>query len=242
MPRGAPDYSNVTAATPLHRLDDMAELAARLGSPVTHDRTGSIVFVDSFTSGLSDWQIALSGAGAEVVLAPSPFRSGPFSVKLIAGSDASRQSKVFRKFPYPQLGKYGLEFSWKPDLYIDRLAVKLVRHDGTNEHEFQFRYIVADRDLKVRDSDGNYSVVDDDLYLAYQYAPFHTFKLVGNFKTDEYVRLIVNEKVYTDLPYSAYSFVSDDGPNVRVDITLIGESGYNAFSYVDDVVLTQAEP
>ena len=222
-------------------IGDLGELAARLGSPVTHDRTGSIVFVDSFTFGLSDWQVALSGKGAEVVLVSSPFRSGPFSVKLTAGSDSSRQAKIFRKFPYPQLGKYGLEFSWKPDLYVDRLAVKLVHHDGTNEHEFQFRYVVTDKDLKVRDSDGLYVTIDNDLYLAYTYAPFHTFKLVGNFETDEYVRLIVNEKVYADLPYSAYSFASDDGPNVRVDVTLIGESGHNAFSCVDDIILTQNE-
>lgn len=242
MPRGAPDYSNVTAGTPLHRVDDLGELAARLGSPDTHDRTGFTVFVDTFKQGLSDWQIALAGTGAEVALVSSPFRSGPFSVKLLAGSDGGRSAKIFRKFPYPQLNKYGLEFSWKPDSHVEQLGATLIKHYGAYDYEFGLRYVVSTESLFIKGQDGAYHVIDNDLPLTFQYAPFHTFKIVADLETDEFVRLIVNENVYTDIPYSAWLYATDDGPNVRVDIYVIGDAAYNSLSYVDDVILTQGEP
>ncbi len=242
MPRGAPDYSNVNVAAPLHRLDDLGEAVVRLGSIVTHDRAGRVVFLDKFEYGLSDWQIALSGTDAEICLVSTPFRSGPFSVRFTAGSDASRQAKLFRKFPYPQLGKYGLEFSWKPESHTSIVAGKLIKHDDTYDREFAFRYILDDQTLSIRDSDGVWQTIDDGLYLDYQYAPFHTFKIVGDLETLEFVRLIVNENVYTDLPYYAYPYAADDGPNVRVDIIVNGDEGFNGFSYIDDVILTQSEP
>jgi len=54
MPFGAPDFSNVQKISTLHRLDDMAELAVRLGSPYIWDRQGDVIYIDHhiYASGL----------------------------------------------------------------------------------------------------------------------------------------------------------------------------------------------
>jgi len=51
--RGAPDDSNVLSTSTFYRLDDMAELAVRLGSPVQYLRSGNIVFCTTFEDGFN---------------------------------------------------------------------------------------------------------------------------------------------------------------------------------------------
>jgi len=134
MPRGAPDYSSVTSAQPLHRLDDMSEIPARLGSPVTHDRAGKVVTMETFRSGVSHWRPAIYGTGSEIVASPAYFRSEPFSCKMVCGSDDARQAKIFKHFPLPVLGKYGVEVSWMPEYKIEQIQYRLTYYDGTNAH------------------------------------------------------------------------------------------------------------
>jgi len=71
---------------------------------------------------------------------------------------------------------------------------------------------------------------------------FHIFKLVADFENQVYERLVVDNETYDLSSYDAYSFTSGDCPNVRVDVLLYSETGYNGFSYVDDIILKQNEP
>lgn len=242
MARGAPDYSNVTAGSPLHRLDDMAELAARLGSPVTHDRTGMIVFIESFSMGLGGWESSGAGTGNDVLLANTPFRTGPFSCKLVAGDNGSGSAKLFRKFPIPVLGKYGLEFSVKIGSDTGDFLWTLAYHDGTSEHNYTMKYMVDEEEVWIKGSDGTYSVLIESLPLMFTYSPFQTIKMVVDFENDLFVRLIINEETHDISTYPAYIFTSSDSPNVRVDLQQRVTVGGNPASYVDDIILTQNEP
>lgn len=242
MPRGAEDYSNVRAANPLHRVDDHAELAARLQSIVTHSRSGSVLFLDSFTYGLGGWDATGYGTGAGVSLVNTPFRSGPFSCKMVAGTDGASAAKIVRRAPYPVLNQYGLEMSWMPEANTDYIDMVLSRMDGTNEHSFYVRYDDLLNELQIKDEDGNFEAVVEDLELCGSRAIFQNLKLVVDLEADEFVRFAANEEPYllTDKP--AYVFANADNPHVRIDIKLWGTAGANGFSYFDDVVLTQNEP
>lgn len=242
MSRGAPDYSNVKAANPLHRVDDLAELAARLGSPVTHDRGGSVLFLDSFTYGLGGWDATGYGTGASVALVPTPFRSGPFAVKMVAGSDGASAAKIVRRVPYPVLNQYGLEMSYRMEANTAYIDMVLSRMDGTNEHSFYVRYDNLLNELQIKDSDGNFEAVATGMELWGDRAIFHNLKLVVDLEDDEFVRLVSNDCPYllTDKP--AYVFANADNPHVRIDVKLWGNAGANGFSYFDDVILTQNEP
>jgi len=57
MPHGAPDDSNVLKIGEDYRLDDLSELAARLGSIVNYRRTGDVYFMEDFSYGLERWTI-----------------------------------------------------------------------------------------------------------------------------------------------------------------------------------------
>lgn len=221
---------------------DLAELAARLGSVVTHSREGSIVHIETFEHGLGPWNPTGYGTGAEIYISTTAYRSSGYSCKMTAGSDGSAAAKIFRKFPYPQLGMYGLEFSWQNGQAPDNIQCRLAYYDGTNEHQFSIRYRAAEQDLQVKDSTNTFQTFATGIDLMPGFAGFQTFKLVADFENDEYVRLILNETEHDLSDYTPYIFAETDAPNVRVDIILWGNSGANNWCFVDDLILTQNEP
>lgn len=221
---------------------DLAELAARLGSPVTHNREGNVLFLETFEHGLGGWAATGYGTGAEVITSALQFRSGGYSCKMVAGSDGAAAAKIVRRFPYPALSLYGLEVSWYPEAHSDQVDFVLSRMDGTNEHQFYVQYDNTANVVKVKDDSGNWVTVVTGLELASGRWPFQTIKVVVDLVNDEFLRLIINE-TETDLSGNpAYVFANADGPHVRVDLKLWGEAAYNGFSYFDDVILTQNEP
>lgn len=221
---------------------DVGELAARLGCPSTHNREGNVVFIESFEHGLQGWSATGYGTGGEIIISAEKYRSSGYSAKLIAGSDGDKKAVIFRKFPYPTLGLYGLELSFLIEAHTDYVRWRLTHHDGTSEYQFTCEYDVDNRDLNIMDENGDYVTIDSDLYLNYGSAPFHTVKIVADLTTNEYVRAIVNDNEYDLSAYPGYPWAADDGAHVRTNIWIEGEAGHNGFSYVDDVILTQNEP
>jgi hypothetical protein len=242
MPRGAPDYSNVRAYGPMQRLDDMAELAARLGSPDRFERGGRIVYLESFEYGLSSWNPTTYGTGAEAILVPTIKNTGRFSARLTGGSDGAGAVKIFRKFAYPVLNKYSAEFAVHFEAHTGDIRLRLVQHDGTTEYQYNVKYDPINDVLYYQDSAGDWQTIAEDLDLQSPYMGFHIFKLVADFENQVYERLVVDNETYDLSSYDAYSFTSGDCPNVRVDVLLYSETGYNGFSYVDDIILKQNEP
>lgn len=242
MPRGAPDYSNVRAYGPVHRLDDMAELAARLGSPNTHDRRGRVVMLETFEHGLGGWDATGYGTGSSIVPTPDVFRSGPFGLKMVAGSDGASAAKIVRRVPYPELSKFGVEISFMIEAHTYYIDVVLSRMDGTDEHQFYVRYDNTALEIQVKDTDGNFETVWEDIDLGSTRPVFQTVKVVADFETDYFVRVQVNDEQVSLPTYPAYIFANPDNSHARVDVKLWGEAAYNGFSYFDDIILTQAEP
>ena len=63
-----PDYGRLSAQATVFPVTDLGELAARLGSIVSHDRRGDVIWLDGFEDGLDKWQPTTSGSGAAVDL------------------------------------------------------------------------------------------------------------------------------------------------------------------------------
>lgn len=221
---------------------DLGELAARLESVVTHNREGSIVYIETFEYGVNTWHPTLYGTGSEIYISAARSRSRGYSCKMIAGSDGSAAAKIFRSFPLPTLSRYGLEFSWLPEANTDILEWRLSYHDGTDVHHYIARYRTTEDDVQIKDEDGNWLTVVTSLDLTYTYADFHTIKTVGDLADDQWERLIINGVEYDLTDYAAYVTAEVAGPDVLPAILIWGNAGANGFSYIDDVILTQNEP
>ena len=101
---------------------------------------------------------------------------------------------------------------------------------------------MATQTLRIRDADGSWVTLADDLYLDFPYHGWHTLKLVGDLATLDYVRLIVNDTEYDVSAYAAFPWESSDGAHIRPEVLLYSDEGHNGWSHIDDVILTQNEP
>lgn len=221
---------------------DLGELAARMGSVVTHNREGTVVYIETFEHSVQTWHPTTYGTDGEIYVSALRSRSGGYSCKLIADSDGSNCAKVFRSFPLPTLSKYGLEFSWLPEAHTNILEWRLSYHDGVDVHHYNARYRTTENDVQIQVGADSWTTVVTGLDLNYEYADFHTIKTVGDFATDMWVRLIINNVEHDLSVYPAYITDEVAGPDVVPAILIWGDDGYNGFSYIDDIILTQNEP
>ena len=86
MAHGTPDWGVTAGAVTTYQVTDLGELAVRLGSPISHDRRGDVIWWDDFECTLNKWQTVANGAGSSVALSDARARNGRYSALLISGS------------------------------------------------------------------------------------------------------------------------------------------------------------
>lgn len=242
MPKDAPDYSNVAGAGILGTTQGFDELAVRLGSPVRFDRGGNVLFMDSFEGGVASWQKTEGATGGSVAATAEDYRTGHFSAKLVSGSGELEGSQLYRAFPYPELNKYGFESSVQLNTTVLYMIWTMALRDGENEHQFQIMYIPGEDQFVVTIPGGSSLACYEDIALAEGRGLFHNVKLVADFETLKYVRLIVNEHSVDLSEYEPYTFPNDASPHMVITFSLYGNTGDNDVVYIDDVIVTRREP
>lgn len=243
MSHGHPDYGPGAAISTVFTTMDLAELAARLGSPVTFDRRGNIIWLDSFEDGLAKWKPAYTGIAGSVELTAVRARSGALSAKITTPADSTSRQRIEHYLPIPILGKLGFEFSFTWDSDIGEIVLYTYLLGPTYRHIAQIRYIGGgyrrwyyyNQKKKWQDLSGIFILHSED-YL------FNTAKLVVDYEKREYVRLIVNDTEFSlkGVPYYTDSLTA--ARFLRFYIEFRPHTNVAVPTYVDDVILTQNEP
>lgn len=218
-----------------------AELAARLGSSVIYDRRGQVLFVESFERGWYRWTLDKDGANAAGEIVPTIAATGGYSVKLTGGSDETNFASIQRRIPSRPVGRTGLEFSFAVPAEWDYLVALLYLYTGALVYTFAVKFVYATGSLMVLDHDLDYVPVGVGAVLEGDW--FNTIKVVADIDTGEYVRLMFNNQ---EIDISARSVLVDSEtvtpPSILVDIILYSREGFNDVMYLDDIILTGAEP
>jgi len=241
MAHGSPDWAAQAPKSTLFGLYDMAELAARLGSPVTFDRRGDVVFCDDFTNGLGRWVETGSGYGNDAYPVVYPTRTLGMAIMLRTGSGINDIGGILREIPYPVLGKIGFETSFVVYAGVAEFRLWIALYTGTAVYDYFVSYHHANGSLYIREpaSDvviGTPGVVYED------YAHFQTVKLVVDISANRYERVIFNDHTYL-LTAHAPRVTADAG--VRRCVALL--EVFSAITgcvtaVVDDAIFTQNEP
>lgn len=241
MAHGTPDWGHGKAETVYSLVADLAELAARLRSPVTHNREGNVIALETFEGGLGAWTGTGYGTGSDVALSALYPRTGSYSCLLTGGEDGDAAAKIVRRFPAPTLGNYGLEFSFLLGGGEDRVQWILTYNDGSQDTHFSCRIRLAEEQVQVQDENEDWQTVVSDFYLGYSLPGYAVVKTVADFVNGTFLRVITNS-IETDISsYSGWTEVSDTGPSVTVTLWVYSESGEKSYLFVDDIILTQNE-
>jgi len=242
MPRDLPDWDALTAQSTVHEVTDIGELAVRLGSIVSHDRRGDVIFIDSFEDGLNSWSVGFSGAGGVVDLTTDWKKNGLFAVRLIGGSDVLRLANIVNSRAFPVLSRFGLEMSFRIVTTIESLNFFILLYNGTSLITGQIRWRDAEKDLQYLSSSGAFVTFATSVDLTSTQNMVHTAKIVIDVVNENYARFILNEVEYS---------LEDIGLNIVVDsgdarlttlVRLNSRAGANDEVNLDDAIITQNEP
>ena len=242
MVHGAPDNYQVQKKATTFRLDDMAELAVRLGSPSSIDRLGEVIFFDDFTNDLGNWVSLLSGVGASIVLSGDYFKSAGFSCKLTAGSTLAKSANIKTTQSYLSASKIGLEISFNIDSNVNMVYLYATYYTPTIYYLLRIILHVVEEKLYLYNSVGVLTEIASNLSLTLNEKHFYTIKVVGNLITSDYIRLRFNGISYDISAHSMQAISGDWTPSLKVEITVYSAGATNGVCYLDNIIITQNEP
>lgn len=242
MPRDLPDWGALTAQKTVYEITDLGELAARLGSPVTFNRRGDVVFIDSFEDGLRAWYLSPAGTGSDIYLSTQCARSGMFSARLIGGSDGDHQAAVLHRCHYPVLSSFGIEASFLVPGEIESFGLEFYVYDGVEVSIAAVEWVAASKEVKYWDADGADATLASGLDLALESYLFHTLKMVVDFENDQYRRCLLDNRSWDMSDIPLYASAVGSAQLLLVWVYIRSREGENDDAYVDDIILTQNEP
>ncbi len=242
MPRGTWDWATNPAGLIFVPNLDLAEIAVRLGSIVSHDRRGDVMFLDSFESGKEKWAETISGDGAAVDLATDQARNGAYSVLLTAGTTNAMYAQVTHFVPFPELGPMGFEFGFLPLTGLTALWWHMDVYSGTTRTRFRVRWRGSDNDLQYEDSAGTWVTFATDVTPFSGSTLFNVGKLVADPSTGDHVRFLLNDVTYSLAGIAGSSVATGTDAHLTMAALAFGDSIANRQCYVDDFILTRNEP
>lgn len=244
MPRDTPDWGATTGGGPVFLLEDLAELAVRLGSPVSYDRRGDVILYEPFNADPARWLTQSSIEAGDVTLSLATWRSPPFSGLYKTGGVTGAQVGLAVIAPYLILGTFGCEWSFTVPLADGIITTGVAVFDGTNLIEGQVRWNGNTDTVEYLDSAGAPVTVLSgiDLVILGGGNLFHTMKLVIDAENRKYVRALLNERILNLSAFDLYVAADSTLPHIR-GITLAESTPLPSLTvYGDDIILTQNEP
>jgi len=242
MAHGAPDWGIGAPKRTVYALQDVAELAARLGSIVTFDRRGDVIWIDDFEDNINKWALHYTGTGSSIALSTDTARNGAQAAKLIYGDAVGDVARITRYLPLPVLSKIGFEISFTAHATQGIVYLNIRLRTGEEEIEGAVRYRFAEDDYQYYDSTGAWRTFTTYPWIYPQIGLFHTWKLVIDPIGYRYVRLIVNNVVHDMSALPLRVVDSALSPQLRVRLQYENTATGNVAYYVDDAVVTQNEP
>lgn len=242
MPHGAPDWYQYRRASTTFPIADLAELAARLGSPVTFDRRGDVIFLDSFESGWPTWRTDISPPGGSVSLTPATSHHGGYSLKLTTNNTAFAMTKASRYVPCPHTSRIGFELAFAFETDVRSLWFYLGVWTGSGRSHIQVKYDPPNKELSIYTSAPTWTPIKSNLALAADPEHWHRLKLVADLITNKYVRLLLDDIVLDLSDLAVYSPWSDTAPQAEFQSYVNTNINDHKSTYIDAVIITQDEP
>jgi hypothetical protein len=220
----------------------MGELAARLGSIVTYDRRGDVVFYDDFSCGLCGWNTFQLTEVPEPRIVAYPAVRGRYAVRMETYADVGYYATLIRYIPHPALSRIGLEVAFIPTDGSYQFMITLNRHTGTAMLEHSAWYDHTTGQLRIIAAGGLIVWVGTPGVQSTLNNNFISMKLVVDLVAGRYTRLLFNRHRYDVSGYAPYSRPDTTPAVLGVRLRVINTSGTLSVVYVDDVIVTQNEP
>lgn len=242
MTHGQPDFGMYAPKETVYSAADMAELAVRLGSIVSYDRRGDVVWMDDFETPRLRWDKTLNGVGSAIALSYERAKSGNQSVKLDAGTTDSGYVHIDNAFAILNPSRLGFEITFSLN-NADIIFQQSVRPYVSGYRYYPYiRYDMSTEKLQLLGDDNLWKdIFTIDLNKTSHNE--HTIKSVIDLNNETYVRLLIDDYEIDVSSYGLYKLTTTQPTGIYVEywVTGITATSYNSV-FADDFIITQNEP
>lgn len=242
MSHGAPDNYEVSPKSTVYRLDDMAELAARLGSPINFDRMGDVIAYEDFENG--NVKTIFIGAGANAIkeITGKYAKTGGFSTWLRPHNIGENNCGITLYATPISTGKIGYEASFTGESDLSHIIMEVALYDKVHMVNVGIKYVHTEGYLYYKDNEGDY-IFTQNVEVIPEWKQFwNTIKFVIDLDIDEYVRVGINGKTYSLAGIALRKTDSPTSPQTASYFIVYNNNNRTCDVYVDNIILTQNEP
>jgi hypothetical protein len=241
MSRGQPDYGQSAPTEQYATLSDLAEVVKRLTDLIYADGKGSTVFHDDFEGVQLKWNSMTVNEGISK-LDSTYAQSGSQSVKMDTAKTLVAHTGISREFAVPISQRLGAEISFCPVSTHTAFYMMLSFHESPVFYRAEARINFGTNKLYIRKADGSYlEVVTLNAFSLTTHA-FHPFKLVADFDTKVYERVIVDGVTYDLASEPLYTSTTAAVHKILLEFEQHGIDVTGGQLWVDDAIFTQEEP
>jgi len=219
-----------------------AELAARLGSLVHHDRRGQVTYLDDFSQGTGEWVLSGNGVGNEQIIVPTPSLNGGYAVKLTAGAAVGTMAQAFTCVPAVPTGSVGAAAIFSLGTAPDRVELNIKYYTGARVHWYTVRWDLNTELLRVRTGLAAWTQVAANVTPYYDEHFFNYIKLVFDADEEYYTRLLLNELGPDVTACERYSIGDVTTARIEAWVQVYSDVVGNDIIYLDSMVITTNEP
>lgn len=242
MPRGQPDYGITTETMVASGISDPGEAAARLGSINIYDRRGWTVWMDDFEAPALKWLSGDVAPDVPVRLVTTDSWMGAQSAYFSIPAASLGDSNLVKLFPLLRSGRVGFEF-WvrgytrTPGYFRARFHLA----DGSGFYQGDILIDMEANTVSIVTAIET-KVIDTGSFHDYIALPFIPIKVVVDVDTDTYVRLLVGSREYDISAHSLVRIGPIGNRYIRAAFHLYPDTLEDTWAWLDNFILTQAEP
>ena len=217
------------------------DLAARLGSPMTWDWRGSLLYAHDFSTGRGPIVAATDGAGGAVALGPEYAGFGGYALKMTSGSDGDAYARAQLAVGANPSPRVGVAYRLSIDGNGDNVEVMIERMQGAGSPWAFARLDIANKVVQVLDHTSTWRTLGTVAVNLYAYC-YSWFKVVIDQDTGYYERVQYNDQEFDASAWQYPTISPDDNGTLLYQLVWFGRVGYNDVLYLDQIIVTVNEP
>ena len=241
MAHGAPDWFGAHPQGLVHRISDMAELAARLGSPDVFDRRGNVMFMCSFENGASGWTFLPSGGVAAGYPSANTVRGGALCLNVFTDALAGAGSIWYRFIPLPMISRFGVEIAFGLPTDVRDVLLSIWVFTGTVWSTYTTRWRQSTGVLSVLNAAGAWETVASPGPLRTSNTAGYVLKMVADPMNLRYVRIVFNAQSYDASTIAPQSVASATPPVCAITFGGVSDIAGSVLIPFDDIIFTVNE-
>lgn len=242
MPRGQRDYGPYAVKDVTASISDMGEVAARLGSIVTYDKRGDVVDFDNFEGPVRRWGGTAPAAATYARLDSASVRSGAQAVRLHTSNILNDEADIQKLQGVLVSQRLGHEISFSFLQQNTNFMVWILLYGDPTRYQGEVRFDNLTGVLSILTAPGVYTQVATPGIAPWNMFSFQTIKLVVDFATKKYVRLLFGNMEYDLSAYGLEAFGAAQAPQIQLGAWIENRAALGGDVWLDDSIFTQAEP